>query len=384
MGDFINICAGADGMSLPESSVEALLLNVMNHCSSPSKINAAIEMYRRARPKYLMLDSSGYQLRNAEKDCKKLSSQHELPLKFGSREFNLAPKHVMESALELEPYLPDIVIGLDFPIREINKVKSIDQEFYEKLAYNVPWAVQSAAWWKELCPQVDLFLPIQCYNLDQFNIFWGQVGGLEHNGVSIPVRHLGIPEMALFFVRFYQLGIKRMHVLGTSAFINIALCAYMARHLFDWVSVDASSWRIAADNAEFFNPFDLSREMLGSGVLINHECENDCPCPFCADKSFKYIKKMDYAARIHLLRQHNWWVLERAFRDLYEHSIDIIQLESFLKTRSKNPAKVDELINILSLVEALKDVDISLLQDLFGFKPQNRKPSWSRLQASPA
>ncbi len=88
---------------------------------------------------------------------------------------------------------------------------------------------------------------------------------------------------------------------------------------------------------------------------------------------------MPFKQRVYLLRQHNWWVLQKAFRELYDHSIDIIQLEKFLKTRSKHPAKVDELINILSLVDMMKDSDISLLQDLIGIGLKKQKSTF-RLQ----
>jgi hypothetical protein len=94
MGEFINICAGADGISLPDPPIEALLLNVLGHCSSPSKIRAAIKLYRMAKPKYFMLDSSGYQVLTAEKKSIKLSFNPDLPPKSTKRELNLAPKHV--------------------------------------------------------------------------------------------------------------------------------------------------------------------------------------------------------------------------------------------------------------------------------------------------
>lgn len=369
MGEFINICAGSDGNSIPESSVEAVLFNVIDHCISQRKIDAAMEMYRLIQPRYSMLDSSGYHVLLAELASKRLSFNPDLPIKYTSREINIAAKHVMESALVFQPYMPDIVIGLDVPIRKLKYVESPEAEFLKKHVYNAPLAVQSAAWWKELCPQSKFFLPIQCYNLDQFNIFWDRVGGLEHDGVSMPIRNLGVPEIALFLVKFYQLGIKRVHLLGTSQFFSIALCAYMARHVLEWVSIDASSWRKAADKVEYFNPLDLSRERLTSRVVINHEFENDCPCPFCAGKSFNDIKNMEFADKCSLLRQHNWWVLERAFRDLYDHSTDIIRLERFLKTRSKHPSKVDELIGVLSLIDMMKDFEISSLQALLGFKP---------------
>jgi hypothetical protein len=382
MGEFINICAGVDKISVPESPVEAVLYNVIDHCLNQRKIDAAMEMYRLIRPKYFMLDSSGYHLLKAELAAKRLSFNPNLPPKWTSREINIAAKHVMESVLVFQLYIPDIVIGLDFPIRKLIDVESPETEFFTKLEYNVPLTIQSAAWWKELCPQVKFFVPVQCYDLDQFNILWNRVGGIDHDGVSMPIRNLGISEIALFLVKFYQLGIKRMHLLGTSQFFSIALCAYMARHVFEWVSIDASSWRRAADKAEYFNPFDLSREKLGSRVLINHDLENDCPCPFCAEKSFNDIKELEFADKRSFLKQHNWWVLDKAFRDLYEHSADIIQLERFLKTRSKHPAKIAELISVLTLIDMMKNSNISLLQDLVGLGLKRRKPTIPELTAS--
>jgi hypothetical protein len=281
--------------------------------------------------------------------------------------------------LVFQPYMPDIVVGLDFPIKELKYVESPDAEFLKKNKYNVSLTIQSAAWWKELCPQVKFFVPIQCYDLDQFKIFWNRVGGLDHDGVSMPIRNLGISEIALFLVRFYQLGIRRVHLLGTSQFFRIALCAYMARHVFEWVSLDATTWRIAADKAGYLNPFDLSRENLASRVRANPEIDNDCPCPYCKDISFVQIINMPFLQRVYLLRQHNWWVLQRAYRDLYEHSADILQLKIFLKTRSKYPAKVEELINVLFLVDTMKDSDIGLLQDLVGLGMKKKKSTF-RLQ----
>jgi len=156
----------------------------------------------------------------------------------------------------------------------------------------------------------------------------------------------------------------------------------MARHVFEWVSLDASTWREAADNAGFLNPFDLSRENLASTVIANPETVNDCPCPYCKDISFVQMVNMPFLQRVYLLRQHNWWVLQKAFRDLYEHSASIIQLENFLRIRSKHPAKVEELIDILSHVDLMKDFDIGLLQDFVGIGLKKQK-STIRLQTIP-
>jgi hypothetical protein len=158
----------------------------------------------------------------------------------------------------------------------------------------------------------------------------------------------------------------------------------MARHMFDWVSLDATSWRIAAEKTEFFNPFDLSRENLKSSATIDPEIKNDCPCPHCRGISFYQIKEMLLNKRVALLRRHNWWEVDKKFRDLYENSTDVIQLERFLKSRSKRPAEVDKLCSTLSLVEALKDVDIDVLKNLLRPESKKRKPSRVRKPTVPA
>ena len=158
----------------------------------------------------------------------------------------------------------------------------------------------------------------------------------------------------------------------------------MARHLFDWVSLDATSWRFAADHAEYFNLCDLSRENLKSNAIIGAEIANDCPCPYCGGLSFNQIKKVPFKKRVALLRGHNWWAVDKAFLDLYENSTCLMQLERFLKNRSKRRGKVDDLCSTLSLVEELKDVDIGLLQEIFAINFAKRKPSRARKQTVPA
>ena len=147
----------------------------------------------------------------------------------------------------------------------------------------------------------------------------------------------------------------------------------MARHMFDWVSLDATSWRFAADHAEYFNLCDLSRENLGSRVTIDARIENDCPCPRCKGFSFKQIKEMPIKNRRSLLRGHNWFAVDKCFRDLYENSTSVIQLERFLKKRSKRPADVKILCSALSLVDVLKDFDIGELENVLRSFDKTRK-----------
>ena len=85
-----------------------------------------------------------------------------------------------------------------------------------------------------------------------------------------------------------------------------------------------------------------------------------------------------------ILRRHNWWAVDKAFRDLYENSTSVIQLERFLKKRSKRIAEVNNLCSTLSLVDVLKDVDIGELKNVLDPVGKNRKPYRARKQSVPA
>jgi queuine/archaeosine tRNA-ribosyltransferase len=375
-------CAGADQKNLPARPIDALLLNTLDHGSKPSKIAAAQRLLQTAMPKQFIHDSSGFQLNQGQLNGKRITNDPDSPMKNSSKEINLAPKHVMEVAAILAP---DIVVGLDFPIRKLKTEAEKDAEFEWKLQYNVPWAFDSSAWHKELCPQAKFFLPIQCYTIDQLDLFLSRVDGIVYDGVSMPIRALSLGEIALFMASFYQRGITHVHLLGTFSFRVIALCAFMSHHFFEWVSLDATTWRKAAEKGGFFNPLNLSRESLAPTVAIDPETKNSCLCPFCRGISFREIQGLPKQNKFDLLRKHNWAVLGQTCRDLYANATDIVRLECFLRARCKRQELVDEIITTLSLVEALKDVEIEVLQNLLIPPTPTRKPSKaSRRQTVPA
>jgi tRNA-guanine family transglycosylase len=384
MGKLINFCAGADIKAMPSKDVIALLLNVLDHGSDDRKIKISREMQRMAGPKYVMLDSSGFQLLMGEEKGKRLAFNPALPMKHSKQEINLTPKHVMEAASIIRP---DIVVGLDFPIRKVKTDADKEAEFAKKLKYNVRWAFESVAEWKERCPGAQFFLPIQCYNLEQLNLFLGMIGGLEYDGVSMPIRGLKIHEVALFLVNFYQRGIRQVHLLGTFSFPVIALCSYMSRHMFEWVSLDATTWRMAADKGEFLDPYNLSRVKLQLNVNIPHDAENNCPCTFCSGLNFASIQGLERRDKIRLLREHNWWAVNKVFSDLERNCADIVKLEKFMlpKCRTSHMMKtVAELIKTLSLVDIFKDSDIGILKNLLTSKQVKKKKTSPRLQTVPA
>ena len=140
-------------------------------------------------------------------------------------------------------FKPDIVIGLDHPINASFKTPISKQiEFIRKTGRNVSFAYESAMWHQKFCPQSKFFIPIQCNDARQLAIIFRSLAGVSFDGVSMPIRNLSISEIFNFLYEFYQRGIFNIHLLGTARLVIIALCAFMARHMFKWVSIDSTTW----------------------------------------------------------------------------------------------------------------------------------------------
>ena len=361
MGRLVNFCAGVETYVLPSKRVGAILLNVPANASSNAAIMSAKRMLELACTTEVILDSGGFQLHEAERLGKTISYDPSEKLVCNATWLNIAPLHVVQGAAI---FRPRFFIGLDFPIRKGLNSQEKPAEFMKKLGFNAIWAKECSALRSRLCPDVQFFLPVQCYDLNQLGQFMGLIPGVQFDGFSMPIRNLTDMEIILFLVRFRQMGVRQVHILGTSKITAIAIASYMARHYFDWVSFDATTWRIWAEKFLYMNPLNLEQDRITSNVKINANLQMDCPCPFCRGKTFTFIKNMPGADRTAFLRSHNWWVIEKATRELYAAAGNIIGLERCLRARAVNPRKVEELCRALSLADALKSKDIRTLQSL--------------------
>jgi len=361
MGQVVNFCAGTVLNVLPARHVRALLTNTLDNASTDSAIRSTRRLINAAQPEHVILDSGGYPIHVAEKESKIISFDEKRPLIRNDTEINISPSHVILAAAKLKP---NIVMALDFPIRKRAEIGDPQLEFMRKVGFNAIWAVECSELRKSLCPDVQLFVPVQCYDLHQFDQFMTMIPSVEYDGLSMPVRNLSNSQIILFLVRFYQLGIRQIHILGTSKLFVIAIAAYMARHYFDLVSFDATTWRIWAERSLYKNPYNLRQERIAQDVNIDESIQMDCECPFCKDKTFTFIKNLPETDRTSFLRGHNWWVVEKATTDLYQNSGNVIDLERCLRTRGADVTKTIELCKALSLADSLRDQDISILEGL--------------------
>jgi len=372
-GKLVNFCAGIDIRNKPSDHVKAILFNAPEHGSSERKIENAKKVLQSITYKHFLLDSGGYQVLKNELKGEKISFSDTLPLKHGKDSINITPKHVMETAAIFQP---DIVIGLDHPINPSFKTPLSKQiEFIKKTGKNVAFAYESAMWHRKLCPQSKFFIPIQCNDSSQLDIIFNSLVGVTFDGVSMPIRNLSISEIVNFLNDFCQRGIFNIHLLGTSRLIIIALCAFMARHLFKWVSIDSTTWNTAAISSGYIHPLSLVQIDLRLNSRRNYGDANDCLCPYCCGRSLPEIKGLPLAEKRTLLRKHNWWIIDQAFKDLYAVSNSLNDLERYLRGRARFQCQVDELIAALSPIEAIKCGVRSETHDAWESIPLNEKLS---------
>jgi tRNA-guanine family transglycosylase len=337
MGSLIYFCAGADKRMVSRRNIKALLLNVPNDARNERIIRRSLGLINSLGAQTVMLDSGGYQLLKRQEKGWEIGFDKEAPI-YQPGKINLTPWHVVQAAKALNP---NILVALDFPVKKTKEREEREKEFRAKLMLNVKWAIQTAKLREKYCPGIKLFIPVQCYSLEQLDIFFKKIQGVAFDGVSMPVRNLKIEEIIRFLTRFRQMGIKRVHLLGTSSFYNMALCAYAARHWFEWVSLDSTTWRIEAQHARCLNP-DLSRTWIADdGIIDDHE-KLPCRCPRCRGKTYSDIKGLGPREKFAFLCFHNLWATEKAARDLFENARSPEEMAGFLKKRNTGPKKAEE------------------------------------------
>lgn len=258
----------------------------------------------------------------------------------------IVPRHVVETAIEMNV---DSMVALDFPIRKIKDPDEREKEFRKKLEYNVPWAIETAKLRKELCPNIDLFIPVQAYNLEQFEEFYMRIRGIDFDGFSFPVRNMTMVDIAAFLFKMHKWGIRKAHVLGSTSLPVIIVCAYMSQRFFDWVSFDATTWRIAAQFGQFLHPNDLSSKSLNE--TGSHDPQFRCPCHACKGRTLRQIAALGKTReRIEILMTHNFMAIRNVTKEFSERFIDL----NFLRERLKDSKRTDipGILRSLSEIEA--------------------------------
>lgn len=339
------LCAGISNGRSPDD-VEGLLLSTACDCRTPGTIQNAKALIQNQKPKYVMLDSGGYQLHIAEKKGISMTFNPEEPLKVTEKHINLTPRHVVEGGIEMGAHS---IVAPDFPIRKIKDRVEQEKEFRNKFPRNVQWAIETAALWKELCPHIGLSIPLQAYTLEQAEEFCQRIRHVEFSAMSLPVRNMTLPVLARFMLKIHKWGVRQVHILGSSSLPVISVCAYMSQRFFDRVSFDATTWRIAAQFGRFIDPYELSSKKLNKPGSYNPHYR--CHCAYCKGQPLGKIAKMERKERMTLLMNHNHLAIHNLCRRFDKASFDYQYLEGYLKNSKRKDVK--KILQFMSEIETM-------------------------------
>ena len=368
MGRLINFCAGANSSVVPGRLPEGILINVPNNFSSEASIQNTHEMIALSQPQFIMLDSGGFQFFRAEnRNAKIIFNPAKKPYVI-REEVNVAPLHIIEAIMEFKPH---IFMCLDFPVKNLSDKDEQEIEFMKKLWLNKNWAIETAYLKQKFKIESQLFVPIQCYNIKQFETFMRQINGVNCDGISLPIRNMTLFDIALFFAKFLELDIKRVHLLGISRILVLALAAFAANHLFEWISFDGTTWRMLAERNIYINQHNLSAEYIGADVKIPLELRIDCQCPWCKDKEFYIIRDLPQEEKSSLLACHNFYAIQEMKNKMYALSKDPTELLRFLKPRITRERTFQEFETVINILSVAKNIDFEDFTDLINIEKQN-------------
>jgi hypothetical protein len=368
MKKFTPFTAGVDNQKLPGAGVKHLLINTIDNGRTDRVIKTTMRLLEASRFENLLVDSCGYYLYTAEENGGKISHNPSEPARKNGNNINLAPIHVVNAAAKTRA---TEVIGLDFPLKGRIPTNGQDKEFRRKKKINIRWAKETVELHQKLCPDIGLLIPFQCYTLAQQDECLHELRGLSFYGVALPTRDLTPMQLGLFLHRFYQVGIRRVHLLGDTSFLRMALFAYFARHFFKKTSVDSTTWLKRAINSTYWNPHNLSGIVINAETEIDPSIKMDCHCAHCSGRTFSDVKHIPFTDRVFFLLNHNHEAISRMAAQLYKHSKSIRDLENFIVSRATENQRqkqgrdeLEDVIMTLSVIEALKDEDTRVLDKL--------------------
>ncbi|MGA2227817.1 MAG: hypothetical protein ABSH41_25560 [Syntrophobacteraceae bacterium] len=348
VGELVIISAGVHVDIADDIPAGALLVNTPDVLKNFGKYQ---ELIQAARPGFKMQDSGGYQIFLKENKAGiQMTFNDDEEFCMTSKKFNIGPRHVVDLARRI---VPDIVVALDFPISKLTGDAEQRFEFFRKLPFNKRWALKTS----ELMIQRGLdtnklFIPVQCYNVPQFEIFYRLIAGCAFGGMSMPVRNLKLNAILEFLLKMHEHGLTRVHLLGTTAAKTITLSAYMARHFFQWISLDSTTWRLAADNKKYLASADLRALNVGQKDPIDRSTVITCQCNWCRYyQNFGSIIDMESRLKSGFLYRHNFMATQRFARNAYVRAGSAASLVEFVDCNFHNRSIANETINVVRKAE---------------------------------
>ena len=355
-GTFINFFAGIVRVqNIPSSRMEAVLINVPHVTKYSTSIDNTKALIKKTGAQYVMLDSGGYTVFNTyRKDGSITLSGSKLMISRKGKQIIVSCQNVVDVASKIQP---DIVIGLDYPVMTTRNPVIQMEEFDRKKELNLQWMKEMSELCQIYCPHIELYLPIQCYDLDQFAYFEDDLMRLKYDGMALPIRNMNPMEISRFLIRINELGIRKVHLLGTSSFSNIALATYFARNVFERCSIDSTTWSIGVQYHQYIHPYLLTKILVGRTSTAEGSERLPCKCRWCKGKTYGDITNLVDRERREHLKHHNYLAFKNAGEEFSKHARDPHAFESFLR---KHAPKRNKDINCIMRAIRMADSRISM------------------------
>jgi len=188
------------------------------------------------------------------------------------------------------------------------------------------------------------------------DIFFSQLKSDLFDGVSLPTRNASSQQLIQQFLYLHNMGVRKVHILGTSTLANIIISAFMARNYFDWVSMDSTTWRQQAQFGVYLHPENLNPIRLNPGTKYP---EIKCSCPWCQYQILDDYSNLPSADCSLLLLNHNYFVIENLCRQTFDHSGSVDELKKFSQPRAtdRNRSIISNIFESLHFFEISAGVE---------------------------
>jgi len=369
MGIFVPVCSGASLNLMPSPTPQSLLVSVAS-CGSVSGINSVQKIIATKGIQKIFLDNGMFTFFRKMENGERVIFDHSRPIYPKRVAMNLTAVHAIHSAIILKP---NVLIIPDLPVPNLLKSSNADQgdeelNFLKVTYHNLIRAKETSYLRQKHCPDVELYLAFQGYNINQLHRIMKEVNGLTFEGYCLATRALAWNKLLAIMLLLKGYGVKKIHILAGSNMPVMAVGAFVARHLFEEVSYDSHNWLYFSLVGTFrlFGSMGTVRPMkqieLSKNIL-----SLTCDCPHCKDRSLFDIRAMEYGQnKQHLLAQHNFYIETETAKAYFNQSETPGMLRDFLLSKSHRKMLIQEMYEALSAIYEMKDylIDMQVVNGL--------------------
>jgi hypothetical protein len=145
----------------------------------------------------------------------------------------------------------------------------------------------------------------------------------------------------------HRLGIRNVHLLGSSKLAAIIISGYLVKNnFFGTITMDSGTWRQAADTGNFLFPFDLRQVYISNAKeLINNQTTKLSDA--WLDKIEKVVIQAGTKNERFALRKFNFKSIQTTIDGVMRHAETIPKLTKYLLERSRREVDIMKVVSLL-------------------------------------